>query len=402
VKTWAEISGARLVENLRAVQSVVGSGVETLAVVKANGYGHDAGLVARVLVDAGVHWLGVSDVEEGARMRAAIGEQARVLVMSGAEPNDCKAVIEYGLTPVVWTVDHIAMIEQAAETAGQRVRVHLEVDTGMARQGIDLIGLTEVAERLAESRWVTCEGVMSHLSSSEVAGSEVTDKQRRRFAAALDVVVAKGVKPELVHLGNTSAADEGSTMEWMREKAARLGARPMIRTGLALYGHCLPIDTGKEGALAPRLQPVLTWKTRVIGLREIHAGDTVGYGATFTAKALMKLALVPVGYADGFRREASSGLGNGWVMIAGRRAPVVGRVSMNLITVDVTDSAGIAVGDEVVLLGEGVSAEDHARWSGTIAYDILCGVRANFVLKQAHSRCGRPVQPTFGAADSGR
>jgi alanine racemase len=378
VKSWVEISGARLVENLRAVQSVAGVGVETLAVVKANGYGHDAALVARTLVDAGVRWLGVSDVEEGARMRSALGEQTRVLVMCGLEAADCEAVIAHGLTPVVWTVDHIAMIEQAAEAAGRQVRVHLEVDTGMARQGVDAAGLMEVVERLAASRWVMCEGVMSHLSSSEVVGSEVTEKQRRRFAAALDVIVAKGVKPELVHLGNTSAVDEGSTMEWVRERAARLGARPMVRTGLALYGHCLPIDTGKQGGLTPRLQPVLTWKARVIGLQEIQAGATVGYGATFTAKSSMKLALIPVGYADGFRREASSGLGNGWVMIAGRRAPVVGRVSMNLITVDVTDIAGVAIGDEVVLLGEGVSAEDHARWSGTIAYDILCGIRARF------------------------
>jgi alanine racemase len=387
VKNWVEISGARLVENLRAVQSVANAGtsaaVETLAVVKANGYGHDAALVARVLVDVGVHWLGVTDVEEGVRVRGALGEQSgtRLLTMSGIEVADCRAVIEYGLTPVVWTVDHIAMIEQAAEAAGQQVRVHLEIDTGMARQGIALAGLTEVAERLAGSRWVVCEGVMSHLSSAEVAGSEVTEKQRRRFAAALDVIVAKGVKPELVHLGNTSAVDEGSTMEWMCEKAARVGARTMVRIGFALYGHCLPIDTGMEGTLAPRLQPVLTWKTRVIGLREIQAGDTVGYGATFEAKSLMRLALVPVGYADGLRREGSSGIGDGWVMIAGRRAPVVGRVSMNLTTVDVTDIAGIAVGDEVVLLGEGVSAEEHARWSGTIAYDILCGIRANFVLK---------------------
>jgi alanine racemase len=381
VKSWVEISGARLVENLRAVQSAAGVGVETLAVVKANGYGHDAAFVARTLVDAGVRWLGVSDVEEGVRLRAALEEQTRVLVMCGLEAADCEAVIAHGLTPVVWTVDHIAMIEQAAEAMGQRVRVHLEIDTGMARQGVDAAGLVEVVERLAGSRWVMCEGVMSHLSSSEVAGSEVTEKQRRRFAAALDVIVEMGVKPELVHLGNTSAVDEGSTMEWVREKAARLGARPMVRTGLALYGYCLPIDTGKDGALTPRLQPVSTWKARVIGLQEIHAGDTVGYGATFTAKSSMKLALVPVGYADGFRREASSGMGDGWVMIAGRRAPVVGRVSMNLMTVDVSGIAGVVVGDEVVLLGEGVSAEDHARWSGTIAYDILCGIRAKFVLK---------------------
>jgi alanine racemase len=155
----------------------------------------------------------------------------------------------------------------------------------------------------------------------------------------------------------------------------------MVRVGFAMYGYCLPIDTGRVGVLSPLLHPALTWKTRVIGVREIYVGDTVGYGATFTAKSLMRLALLPVGYADGLRRAASSGIGNGWVMIAGKRAPVVGRVSMNLTTVDVTEIAGVAVGDEVVLLGEGVSAEDHAEWTGTIAYDILCGIHAKFVLK---------------------
>jgi alanine racemase len=390
VKNWAEISSARLVENLRAVQAVANRGasaaVETLAVVKANGYGHDAALVARVLVDVGVRWLGVTDVEEGALVRAALGEsgaqpETRLLVMCGLEPADCTAVIAQGLTPVVWTVDHIAMIEQAAEAAVQRVRVHLEIDTGMARQGVDLAGLAAVAERLAGSRWVVCEGVMSHLSSAEIADSAVTRAQRERFTEALQIIVSKGIRPKLVHLGSTSAVDEGSTMGWVRETAAQLGAGAMVRTGLALYGHCLPIDTGREGALTSRLQPVLTWKTRVIGIRQIGLGDTVGYGATFAAKSLMRLALLPVGYADGFRRAASSGIGDGWVMIAGKRAPVVGRVSMNLTTVDVTDIEGVAVGDEVVLLGEGVSAEEHARWSGTIPYDILCGIRAKFELK---------------------
>ena len=375
-----EISGARLVENLRAVQAVAGAAMETLAVVKANGYGHDAVLVARVLVEAGVRWLGVSDVDEGVRVRAVVGDEVRVLVMCGMEDIDCKAVVEHGLTPVVWTVEHVAALEQVAEEAGRRVRVHLEVDTGMARQGVDLEGVAVVVERLVASRWVVCEGVMSHLSSAEDAGSEVTERQRRRFAAALDIVVAKGVRPEWVHLGNTSAVDEGSTMGWVREAAGRLGARAMVRTGLALYGYCLPIDTGRGGELGSRVKPVLTWKTRVIGVREIQAGSTVGYGATFTAKSLMILALLPVGYADGFRRAGSSGMGDGWVVIAGKRARVVGRVSMNLTTVDVTDIAGVAIGDEVVLLGEGFSAEEIAGWSGTIAYDILCGIRAKFGL----------------------
>jgi len=151
-----------------------------------------------------------------------------------------------------------------------------------------------------------------------------------------------------------------------------------MRPGIALYGYCLPLDTGRRGALEGRLKPVLRWKTRVIGLREIGAGETVGYGGTFVAKALMRLALLPVGYSDGYRRAGSSGVGNGWVLVAGRRAAVVGRVSMNLMVVDVTDIAGVAIGDEVVLLGDGVTAEDHARWSGTISYEILCGIRAKF------------------------
>jgi alanine racemase len=266
-------------------------------------------------------------------------------------------------------------MDAAAESAGESVAVHVEIDTGMARQGV--AGgpeLARVLERLVASPWVRCEGVLSHLSSAEVSGSAVTAAQRERFGAALAQVAAAGITPEFVHLGNTSAVDEGSTMEWVRSTAARLGARAMVRTGFAVYGHALPVEDG-VGDLISNLRPVEVWKTRVVGLRQIEAGATVGYGATFVAPATMRLALLPVGYADGFRREASSGVGDGWVMIAGKRARVVGRVSMNLTTVDVTGIA-VEVGDEVVLLGDGVSAEDHARWCGTIAYEILCGVPA--------------------------
>jgi alanine racemase len=386
MKSWVEISGARLVENLRAVQAIanIGAGAETLGVIKANAYGHDAAIVARVLVDAGVRWLGVADVEEGVRVRGVVGNGVRVIVMSGMEAADCKEVVEYGLTPVVWTVEHVAMLERAAEEAGKVVRVHLEVDTGMARQGVDLKGVGEVAERLAGSKWVRCEGVMSHLASAEMEGAEVTERQRARFADALQVIIGKGVSPEFLHLASSSAVDEGSTLGWMQELAAGVGARVMVRPGIALYGYCIPLsggNAGDMGRLRPGLRPVLTWKTRVIGVREIGVGETVGYGAAFTAKSLMRLALMPVGYADGFRREGASGVGDGWVMVGGRRAPVVGRVSMNLITVDVTDIAGVAVGDEVVLLGDGVTADDHARWCGTISYEILCGIRAEFVPK---------------------
>ena len=377
VKSWMEISGARLVENLRAVQAVAGAEVEVLAVVKANGYGHDAALVADVLAGAGLQWLGVSDVEEGQHVRAVT--DARVLVMCGMELGDAPAIVAARLTPVVWTAEHVEAMEAAAKDAGVQVAVHLEMDTGMARQGVAAgPELARVLQQLAASPWVLCEGVMSHLSSAEVSGATVTAAQVERFGHALEQVAAAGIKPDLVHLGNTSAVDEGSTREWVRAKARQMGARAMVRPGLAVYGHALPVEGG-VGELIARLQPVETWKTRVIGLREIEAGATVGYGATFVAEKRMRLALLPVGYADGFRREASSGVGDGWVIVAGERARVVGRVSMNLTTVDVT-GIHVAVGDEVVLLGAGVSAEYHARWCGTIAYEILCGIRAPSVL----------------------
>jgi alanine racemase len=398
VKSWVEISGAALGANLRAVQSVAGEGVEVLAVVKANGYGHEGALVAQALVAAGCRWLGVSDVEEGARVRAAVGADVRILVMCAMEPADAAGIVAHGLTPVVWTVEHLEALEAAASAAGKIVAVHVEIDTGMARQGVaGGAALAKILERLKASEWLVCEGVMSHLSSSEVAGSVVTARQRERFAAALEQASAAGVAPSLVHLGNSSAVDEGSTMAWIRETAKAMGARAMVRTGIAVYGYCLDVVSpeGKagEGSLVSKLRPAMTWKTRVVDVREIAAGETVGYGATFVAPAPRRLALLPVGYADGFRRAGSSspqparapsgdpdsGVGDGWVMIAGRCAAIVGRVSMNLTTVDVSGT-DVGVGDEVVLLGEGVTAEDHARWSATISYDILCGVKAKFVV----------------------
>lgn len=384
MKSWIEISGARLVENLRTVQAVAGAAVETLAVVKANGYGHDAVLVAQTLVAGGAKWLGVTDLEEGVRVRESLGQgSTRILVMCGISLTDAPGLVANGLTPVVWTQEHVGAMERAARGMGQRVSVHLEIDTGMSRQGAAPgAELAKVLERLAASRWVSCEGVMSHLACAEAGpgtpGSAVTTTQRKRFGAALEQVLAAGVKPELVHLGNTSAVDEGSTLKWIRDTAKKMDSRAMVRTGLALFGDALELEgAGAVSALRPRLKPVLSWKTRVVGLREIAAGTSVGYGATFTAKQPMRLALLPVGYADGFRREASSGVGDGWVMVAGKRAAVVGRVSMNLTVVDVTSLPKTAMGDEVVLLGDGVSADDHAAWCGTIPYEILCGIRGH-------------------------
>jgi alanine racemase len=391
VKSWIEISGPRLRDNVSVIRAAAGENANVLAVIKADGYGHGAEVIAPVLVDAGVTWLGVGDVDEGTRVRRALGKyDAHVLVMCGMEPGDAHRMVEHRLTPVVWTPSHVEALEAAAEQAGRRAAVHLEIDSGMARQGAAPgVELERVVAALHRSKWLRLEGVFSHLSSSEVRDGAHTAMQLERLQHAFDLLkTADGevLLPEWIHLANSSALDEGSTTKWMRGIGAALRANVLVRPGLAIYGYCLQIENENGGGLSTssrshgelchQIQPVLTWKTRITATREIAAGQTVGYGATFVAERPMRLALLPVGYADGFRREASSGIGDGWVRIGGQRAPVVGRVSMNLTVVDVTAIAEAAEGVEVTLLGEGVTAEDHACWSGTIPYEILCGIRS--------------------------
>lgn len=390
MKSWLEIDAKRLAANFHAVQAAVGQGTEVLAVIKANAYGHGAALCAPVLVEAGASWLGVSDVEEGITVRKALGTKSsdstdkRVLVMCGFEPEDAPALIEHELTPVVWRVEHLRALQLAAEEQNRRVHVHVEVDTGMTRQGVEPgAALLELFETLQQCSRVRYEGLFTHLSSAETVFGMQTGRQLHAFGVALGTQPQSSLLlPDLLHLANTSAVDEGSTTEWLSARAGDAEAQPMVRTGLALFGHALPLmeannnTSHREGRLGPILLQVGMWKTRILDLRSIEPGAAIGYGATFVADRPMRLALLPVGYADGFRREASSSIGNGWVMIAGQSAPVVGRVSMNLTVVDVTNIP-CAVGDESVLLGRDVTAEDHAAWCGTIPYEILCGIRAH-------------------------
>jgi alanine racemase len=210
----------------------------------------------------------------------------------------------------------------------------------------------------------------------------LTQKQERRFETAISQVRAKGLTLAWVHAGSSSSVDNpAQDSPWLVGLAKTVGAQAMVRCGCALYGYCVPID-GSDAATVPSklraaLQPVMTWKTRVASLRELAAGETVSYNATFTAKKPMRLAMLPVGYSDGLRRElsGSDARPGGWVMIRGQQAAIVGRVTMNLTMVDVSEIADVRIGDEVVVLGDGVTADDHAQLAGTIPYEILCGVR---------------------------
>ena len=385
-KSRLDISEGRLRQNYAALLRSAAEGdrpVPVLAVIKANAYGHGAELCAPVLVAAGAEWMGVTDAEEGARVRRALlsaggagANRTGILVMCGLLPQDVDTIAENDLTPVVWTPEQLGWLANAA-AHGRTIDLHLEIDTGMSRQGAAPGRAVErFCEVLRSAPEFRLGGVMTHFASAEIAGSAATVQQKERFASALAQIWDFGLRPSWVHVGNSSTVDEGSSSAWLLELADRYRMRPMLRAGLALFGYSLPLE-GATGTLQRELRPVLTWTTRVLAMEEIEAGVQVGYHGTFTSANRMIIATVPVGYADGLRRELSGtdAKEGGWMMTRGCRAAIVGRISMNLTTLDVTSIAGLAVGDEVVVLGEGISAEQHARLAETIAYEILCGVR---------------------------
>jgi alanine racemase len=378
--TWVDVSGEQLAANFRALSEAVGPGTEVLAIVKANAYGHGAEVCSVVLAKAGARWLGVTSVEEGARIRKALntaklgrvtGQAPSILVMCGFLETDVAGMLQHGLTPVVWTVEQVSWLR------GLGIGVHVEVDTGMGRQGVRPGPELDALLTETVGAGLRLGGIFTHFCSSEEAVSPLTQAQELRFAQAVAQLKAMGLSPGLVHAGNTSSVDNPVPKgPWLVQLAQAVGSRAMVRCGLALYGYCLPIDGIGVSVLGGKVRPIMTWKARVLAVRELVAGETVGYGAMFSARSPMRVALLPVGYADGYRRELSSTneLPGGWVMIHGTRAPILGRVSMDLTVVDVTGIDAVATGDEVVLLGEGITAEDHARLAGTIPYEILCGV----------------------------
>ena len=387
--SWIEISEERLAANYRAIAQAAGAQTAVLAVVKANAYGHGVEFCSTVLARAGAPWLGVASASEGARARSALGEagiarrdQPAILVMCGFLQQDVEAIAEHALTPVVWTPEQVGWLE------GTGLAVHVEVDTGMARQGVHPGDeLDDLLDELTASG-LTLDGIFTHFCAAEAAHSVLTQTQQRRFEAAIAQVSAQGLTPRWVHAGSSSSVDNpAQSSPWLVNLANSVDARAMVRCGIALYGYCSPI-TGADAAsvpskLRPALRPVMTWKTRVLSLRDLAAGETVGYNATFTAPAPMRLAMLPVGYADGLRRQlsGSDARPGGWVILHSRdgsaqRAPIAGRVTMNLTMVDVTAIPGVHIGDEVVVLGDGITADDHARLAATIPYEILCAVRA--------------------------
>ena len=364
-RTWAEVSLAALGENFHAVQKHVGEGVTICAVVKADGYGHGAIECALALEAQGAPWLGVTDAAEGRALRGA-GIWTRILLMTGIWKGEEDGIVAHNLTPTIWETWHIELLEKAARKQQVDLPVHMKVDTGMNRLGATIAALPQLCAKLAACEHLHLEGVSTHFASAEVLDAEDAPRQMKVFDEALAVLAAHGLHPPLVHMGN-SAAVSARPDTW----------KTMVRPGILLYGYSLPVMRGGKVVAEPTLPltPVLTWKTRVLTVKDVAAGEAVGYMGSYITKERSRIAVLPVGYADGYPRLLSN---RARVIVRGAYAPVVGRVSMDLTTVDVGHIPNVAVGDEVVLIGvnngKSVDAVELARLCETVPYEILCGI----------------------------
>ncbi len=360
--TWAEIDLDALAHNFHVIRTHVGPDVKVLAAVKANAYGHGAAQCARRLQAEGVDWFGVALPEEGIELRT--NEITKpILCLGGFWRDEETALLQHDLTPVVYRIDMIESLNHAAADAGTIASVHVKIDTGMRRLGVQRDSISKFCDALSRCANIRVDGLMTHLASADNAAHEVfTKEQLRCFNEAVEEFRSRGFLPTYIHAAN-SAATFAYPQSWGN----------MVRVGGSLYGFTR--DVLPSNISAPSLRPVMSLRSRITLLKRVSKGERLGYGCTFETRRDCLIATLPIGYDDGYRRTLSN---CGRVLVRGQFAPVVGRVSMDLTLIDVTDISGVSVDDEVTLLGtEGertITAEDIAEKIGTISYEVTCGV----------------------------
>lgn len=347
--------------NFRQVKKKVGPKVKILSVVKANAYGHGAREVARVLAEEGSDAFGVATVEEAVELREA-GIGVPVLVLAGVYRGEFAELARHRLTPVICDLEMLEELEAWALERKVSMGFHLKVDTGMGRVGLLASELGSWLPKIGRLKALRLEGVLSHFSQAESVGDEYTRGQLTSFRQTLARLSAAGYEPPLVHLANSAAVITLPASYFT-----------MVRPGLMLYGVYPAPELSREVSL----KPVLSWRTRILQLKRVPPGTSLSYGRTFVTKRESLVATLFVGYADGYHRLLSN---RGAVLVRGKRAPIVGRVCMDLTLADVTDIPKVERGDEVVLLGaqggEVISADEMAGWAETISYEILTSISA--------------------------
>lgn len=360
--TWAEIDLNALAHNLGLIRDRVGPDMKILAAVKANAYGHGAVECARRLEAEGVDWFGVALPEEGIELRKS-GISKPILCLGGFWQGQEAACLHHRLTPVVDRLDETEAFDRAARNAGIKANVHLKIDTGMGRLGVRAERVSQFCEGLKRLANIRVDGLMTHLAAADDPALEAfTRNQLERFEEGVRICRELGSDPKYVHVANSAATF-----------ALSQAVGNMVRPGGSLYGFVR--DVFPANIDRPALKPVMSLYSRIILLKRVSKGEKLGYGCTFETKRESLIGTIPIGYDDGYRRSLSS---RGKMIVRGCFAPVVGRVSMDMTLIDVTDVPNVAIDDYVTLLGsEGdaaITAEDLGEFAGTISYEITCGI----------------------------
>lgn len=365
---WVEVSRGAIVRNLAQFRARIGPAPKLLAVVKANAYGHGLLEVSRVALGAGADWLGVNSVEEGAALRRA-GIRAPVLVLGFVPLGALEEAVARDLRLTVYNAATLDRLAAAGRRLGKKARVHIKVETGTHRQGVPAAELLAFARRIRRRPELVLEGLSSHFANIEdTTDHSVPRRQLAAFEAALGGLAKAGIAVPVRHMSCTAAAILFPRTHF-----------DLVRVGIGLYGLWPSKETYLSCALDRRelltLEPALSWKARVAQVKRVAKGAAVGYGCTFRTTRRTTLAVLPVGYADGYDRGLSNAAS---VLVRGQRAPLRGRVAMNFIAADVTDIPGAEAEDEAVLIGAGgrerITAEQLAGLAGTIAYEIVARI----------------------------
>jgi len=366
--TVGEVDLGALEFNYRQIQKRIPEGVKLLAVVKADAYGHGAIPVSLKLEKLGVEYLGVVIPEEGVELRRG-GVKAPILVLGGIFGREVDQIFRFRLTPVIFRKDSLKLLSQEAERRRRKVKVHLKVDTGMGRLGVPLSAWPDFLKEVKRFPKIEIEGILSHFSMLD-AEKGLTQNQWGAFQRAVTIAQEMGISCQYLHMASSA------TLTAFPGYSAKL-----VRPGIMLYGS---YPSPKFQSLIP-LKPVMTLKTRIHFLKSVPPGTRISYGGTFKTKRESLIATLPIGYADGYSHHLSN---HGEVLIHGKRAPVVGKVCMDFIMVDVTDIPRVSVGDEVILMGrqgrEQITAEEIAEKINSISYEVLCliGKRVPRVYKE--------------------
>jgi alanine racemase len=354
--TVAEIDLGSLEFNYRQLQKRIPEGVKLLAVVKADAYGHGAIPISRKLEKLGVAYLGVAISDEGVELRKG-GVKAPILILGGIYKEGVDRVLQFDLTPVVFQKETLRLLTKAAERWKKKVKVHLKVDTGMGRLGVPLNLWPTFLKELKRFPKIEIEGILSHFSMTDEEES-FTTHQWREFQEAVALAKEMGISYKFLHIANS-----GTLIAF----PSYLGN--LVRPGIMLYG-AYPSLTFQD---LIQLRPVMTLKTRIHFLKSVAPGTRISYGGAFITKRDSLIATLPIGYGDGYSRHLSN---QGQVLIRGKRAPVVGKVCMDFIMVDVTEIPNVSLGDEVILMGkqgkEQITAEEIAKKINSISYEVLC------------------------------